>query len=125
MNNFLKNKRKRILSLIAGFSPLNVFAARTNTIDSTNIKTLIGSLTKFFNSWLIGLIVLFALVNFVYSVMQYIAASEDGGDKKEKGKKVIWGIIALFVTLSVWALVMILVRTFGLTIGGGLKGWNS
>ncbi len=95
----------------------------TRTIDSSNVKTLVESLTNVLNTWVLGILTLFALVNFIYTVVEYIAASEDS-TRKEKAKKVMWGLIGLFVILSVWSLVAVLANTFGVTMGGRLKGWN-
>lgn len=57
---------------------------------------------------LIGLAVLL----FAYGVFRYIGA---GGDEKRlsEGKQlVLWGVIALFVTVSFWGLVNLLLNTF-------------
>jgi hypothetical protein len=58
---------------------------------------------------LIGL----AVVIFIYGVITTILA--EGGEKKEDGKKfMFWGIIGIFVMVSVWGLVAILKNTFKL-----------
>ena len=114
--------------LLSFYLPLVSFAAGgtqyTRTIDSTNAKSFVNSLTGVLRTWGIRMLVLFALVNFIYVTVQYIAADEST-DKKEKGQRVVWGVIALFVMLSVWALVGVIANTFGLTEGGTLEGWNS
>ncbi len=123
-------RRRYLYKCITGVSsflfPLVSLAKKgeyTRTIDSSNLKTLVVSLTEVLNTWVLGLLTLFALVNVIYSVVEYIAASEDS-TRKEKGRKVMWGIIGLFVILSVWSLVAVLANTFGVTMGGRLEGWN-
>ena len=62
---------------------------------------------------LLPLIIAAAVVYFIYGVARYVLAGSD--DAKEAAKqKIIWGIIALFVMISVWGLVNILVNTFNL-----------
>ncbi len=59
------------------------------------------------------LLIAAAVVWFVYGLFQLFLAADD--EKKEKAKNtVIWGVIALFVMVSVWGLVNILVGTFNL-----------
>ena len=57
------------------------------------------------------LIISLAVVWFVWNVFRYMIAG--GEDEKTKAKKeMIWGIVALFVMVSVWGLVGILQATF-------------
>lgn len=59
---------------------------------------------------LIGLGVLY----FIWGVVQYVASGDDK-ERREKGrKKIVFGIIAIFVMFSVWGLVNILGRSLGL-----------
>lgn len=62
----------------------------------------------------IGLAILF----FLYGVLAYVTAG-DSEEKRKKGRdRMIYGIIGIFVMVSVWGLVNILINTFGL---GGLN----
>ena len=61
-----------------------------------------------------------ALVYFLWGVIKYIRASGDE-DKQQAQKMVIYGIIGLFVMVAVWGLVQVLVSTFNLPEGSGLK----
>jgi len=93
-------------------------------IDSQDLGTLFSSLGRVLSTWVLSLLVLFALINFIYAVVQYIASSEDASDKGEKKQKVIWGIIGLFIILSLWSLVFVISNTFGIQMGGKLEGWK-
>ncbi len=58
----------------------------------------------------IPIIIGLAVLVFIWGVLQYVVSKEDAG--KEDGKKyMLWGIIALFVMVSVWGLVNLLQRT--------------
>jgi len=63
------------------------------------------------------LIIAIAVVYFVYGIFTYVVAVDD--EKKGAAKdKIIYGIVGLFIMISVWGLVNILVRTFGLSNTG-------
>jgi phosphatidylglycerophosphatase A len=58
------------------------------------------------------LVLALALLFFFWGVAKFIL-NADNDEKRTEGKKVmIWGIIALFVMVSVWGLVNILANTF-------------
>lgn len=62
---------------------------------------------------LVPLLIGLAVVVFIYGVL--ILMFSEGGEKKEEGKQyMLWGIIGIFVMVSVWGLVNILKGTFGL-----------
>ncbi len=60
------------------------------------------------------LLILFASAVFAWGVTQYILNAENEA-KREKGKQfMIWGLISLFVIVSIWGLVHMLAGDFGL-----------
>jgi hypothetical protein len=61
---------------------------------------------------LMYLLVSGAVVYFMWGVIQYINRGEDEGARKEGANKMWYGIVGLFVILSVWGLVNILDTTF-------------
>jgi len=61
---------------------------------------------------LIVLIIALALIYFLWGMANFILHADDE-QARSKGKQVmVWGIIALFVMVSVWTLVKILQNTF-------------
>lgn len=59
---------------------------------------------------IIPIIIGLAVLVFVWGILQYVVSKEDTG--KADGKKyMLWGIIALFVMVSVWGLVNLLQKT--------------
>ena len=65
-------------------------------------------------SQVIILLVAFAVVFFLYGILKYITAGDDE-EKRTKMKNVmIYGIIGLFVMISFWGIVNILINTFEL-----------
>lgn len=90
------------------FVAIPALAAATTFKELVN-GILIGGILRPLVPLLIGL----AVVLFIYGVI--ITMLSEGGDKKEEGKQfMIWGIVGIFVMVSVWGLVNILKDTFDL-----------
>ncbi len=62
----------------------------------------------------VPLLIAIAVVAFIWGVISQVL-NPDNEEKKKQGKQfMIWGIIALFVIISIWGLVGILSKTIGL-----------
>ena len=94
--------------------------AQTETTGISACSDLAGSgfsgvvscITGFINT-AIGLIIAAAVLYIVWGAFTMIRSEE----KREEGKKIImYGIIGLFVMISIWGFVNILDRTFGLSL---------
>lgn len=74
---------------------------------------------------LIPMLVSLAVLLFLWGVLKYVFAKSDG-DKKDARNFMIWGIVGLFVMVSVWGLVRILgdvVFGSGKATGPGTMPW--
>jgi len=77
------------------------------------LGVLFNFITCIISKSVIPLIFALAITMFVWGIVQYVINTDDEA-KKQKGKQfMIWGIIALTVMVSVWGLVGILGKTFG------------
>ena len=106
---------KKILSLLIPIiSPIAVFAA-----DAPVARTVDGLLNWFIYlaSRALPLLMLAALVLFLFGIVKRFFWSSDSADKSEAGKYILWGIVALFVMVSVWGLVNLLRQSFNLDNG--------
>lgn len=56
-----------------------------------------------------------AVIYFLVGVLKYIQSADNEEKRKEGTMMMTYGIIALFVMVSLWGLVGVLDRTFGLT----------
>jgi len=103
--------RSRISSLIIGFGVLAApLIAQAQNIES--VTSLVSSLVNYSIGILIGV----AIIAFFYGLIKYLF--NQTGEEKGKGAKImIWGILALFIMLSIFGLVRLLQNTFG--VGGG------
>ena len=81
------------------------FSSLDNALDS-----IVSIMTR-----LVALVIGLAVLFFIWAVFRYVGS---GGDEKERAEArglVVWGIVAIFVMVSVWGLVRILDSTFNLT----------
>lgn len=60
------------------------------------------------------MLVTLAVVIFIIGIVKYIAGGDEVAKREEGRKFMIYGIIALFVMVSVWGLVGIIKGTFGI-----------
>ncbi|XKT74179.1 MAG: pilin [Patescibacteria group bacterium UBA2163] len=63
------------------------------------------------------IVVALALLYFFWGLAQYILNAGDENKKKEGREIMIWGIIALFVMVSIWGIVNVIQDTFDLRGG--------
>ncbi len=100
--------RKVLAGLMASFLPAIAFAQYTPNQGVTGLIAFAHSLVN----QILPLIIAIAVVYFIWQVFTYaIAANEE--DKGKAKTHMIWGIVGIFVMVSVWGLVGILVSTFG------------
>lgn len=86
---------------------------------SVALAQTVGGILALVKTWidfLLPVLVTLALLGFFWGLVQYIWG---GAESKEKGRdRMIWGVIALFVMVSVWGLVALIGNTFGIQRGG-------
>lgn len=61
---------------------------------------------------IIGILIVLATVVFLWGIVRYLSAGDDTEKLKEARRFIIWGIVGLFVMISVWGLVQLLNNTF-------------
>ena len=84
------------------FSPLISWAA-------DNVLGIISKIEEIFTA-VVPLIASLAVIYFLWTTAQYIL--KEGEEKNEARSHMIWGIVILFVMISIWGLVAILTNTF-------------
>lgn len=103
---------KKFIILALAFVP--AFASAQNL---GNIQNLMNSFRNIVDLAL-PIVVALALLAFFWGLAKFIFASGDE-DKRDDGKRImIWGVIALFVMVSVWGLVRFVGQAFGIEQGG-------
>lgn len=112
MSNFLHSKMGIWAIVFAFLAPIVVFAQTPRTFSG-----LVYMLISFINP-LAGILMAVALLIFFWGIVQYIYSG--GSEGHEHGRQLmVWGIVALFVMVSIWGLARILTATF---FGGSSSG---
>jgi len=104
---------------IAGASfllPAIAFAQVPTGTYLSGLLSVITTLIRTATPVVIGLAMLF----FLYGLMKFVLAAGNE-EAKDTGKRImIWGIISLFVMVSVWGLVQLLNQETGVGAGGSV-----
>ncbi len=95
------------------------FSGAALTLGTLGLPALAGAadlngtlvfLSNFFNG-LIGLFVTLAIVVFFWGIIKYLW-SQDSENAHEGLKIMFWGLIAIFVMVSIWGIIRLLQSTF-------------
>ncbi len=101
---------------LAAAAPLSVFAVETSFLGQTSG---LGGTALLFNgvlTWAVPTLIACAVVYFLYGVLMYVIMGDDE-EKKEKAKStILYGIVGIFVMVSVYGLVRLVQSTFGVGI---------
>lgn len=95
--------------IIAGIAVLAPAAVGAQAI--TDVNTLTYKLTNIGNT-IIEILIAFAVLYIIFQTVRFIMKGDSPDERKEIGKGIMWGIVGLFVILSIWGLVNILSNTF-------------
>ena len=95
--------------------PLVVLAQSGATAKTAeNAGTFLGRVSSIF-SLLVPIFITLAVLYFFWGLIEYLMG---GADKKEEGRSImIWGIVVIFIMVSVFGIVQLLANTFGLGLG--------
>ncbi len=84
---------------------------------STNIKKfadVFNLASCVINSFLITIAVTFATIYFIWGVVQYVLSPDSVEERKKSKQVMLWGILSLFVIVSVWGIVAAVRSLFGI-----------
>lgn len=97
-------------------APISAFAVETTFVGQSRG---LGGTALLFNdmlNWAVPTLIACAVVYFLYGVLQYVIMGDDE-EKKEKAKTtILYGIVGIFVMVSVYGLVKLVQNTFGVGI---------
>ncbi len=102
-------KKISLLALVFAFPMISMAVPATDTSIFTNIGTILGRI--------VPILLTLAVIYFFYGLGTYILGAGDE-ESKSKGRGImIWGVVALFVMVSVWGLVGVLGEVSGVGAG--------
>jgi hypothetical protein len=84
----------------------------------TAIETLIGRFVDIIVNPLILLVFAAGFFLFVWGLVQFLFHLDEGGKHDEGVKHMMWGIVGMFVMVSVYGIIMLMNNTFSLGIFG-------
>ncbi len=94
------------------------FVTSAAALELSGITTAISSVITVMNK-VVPLLIGLAVLVFLWGVLKYvIAGSDDAGKRTEARGFMIWGIVSIFIMVSVWGLVGILQTSFGVSSTG-------
>lgn len=107
-NQRLSNLNSNLNDPLSGFNP--------NSLGGNNqdFKGILELITSSILNPLVALFLGIALIYFMWGVLTYVRRGESEGDRAKGIQMMTYGIIAIFVMVSVWGLVYILINTFNL-----------
>lgn len=103
---------KKVILAALTFAPVFAFAQTLG-----NIETLVKSIGRVV-SVALPIVVALALIGFFWGLVKFIFAQGSEEAKADAKKIMLWGLIALFVMVSVWGLVKFIGTAFGIPEGG-------
>lgn len=103
---------KKFIILALALAPMAASAQELGNLE--NLLEAVKRLVEL----ALPLVVALALLGFFWGLAKFIFA-QGNEDKKEDGKRImIWGVVALFVMVSVWGLVGFIGEALGIGAGG-------
>lgn len=107
-------KIKKYILMAMALAPSLAFARSISDIISGTIRPIIDIV--------VPLLIAVAVVIFLYGVVRYMTSGSDDEKRKEARSVMLYGIIGLFVMVSIWGLVSILSDTLGLNTSVNIPG---
>jgi uncharacterized membrane protein len=103
---------KKIISFLTLVSlfPLSA-GAQGSVTDFKSLMQLFLNLLATFMSLLYAA----AFATFFWGIVQYIFNTDDPTARQKGTQWMVWSVVALFVMVTLWGIIGLLVRTFGIT----------
>ncbi|MCC7470017.1 MAG: hypothetical protein IT284_02680 [Bacteroidetes bacterium] len=116
----MRKIRLALVSFISIFTPILAFAQGNSSggnacdFEITSIAMVFHLFGCILSVAVLPLLVTVAVVVFIIGVIKYISKGDESKSREEGQKFMLYGIIGLFVMVSIWGLVGIIQGTFGL-----------
>ena len=84
-------------------------------MNATLSTPIVQSLFNVLINPLVKLIFAGAVFYFIWGVFKYIRAADDPAERIQGGKHIMYGILGIFIMISVWGIISVLRSTLGVT----------
>jgi len=81
------------------------------------MQNLIFNINQQIVNPLIGLLFAAGFVLFLYGVFKFIAGADNESDRETGKQHMVWGVIGMFIMISVFGIMGMIVNTFGIDKG--------
>jgi hypothetical protein len=78
------------------------------------LRTLLEKINEQILNPLIVLMFALALVLFLWGATRFIWKNDSDEERRTGAQHMLWGVFGMFIMVSVWAILWIIVNTFGL-----------
>lgn len=82
---------------------------------SSEIKQLISNINTQIIKPIILLLFVLALVLFFWGLADFIRGGDNEEAKKTGREHMMWGIVGIFIMVGAWGIILIVLKTFGIT----------
>jgi hypothetical protein len=79
------------------------------------MPAIIGKINQFILNPIITLLFAVAFLYFFWGIFQFVSSETADAKRDEGKKKIIFGIIGLFVMVSAYGIIRLILATFGIT----------
>ncbi len=79
-----------------------------------NIYGLLNNVVQYILQPIVVLLFAIALTVFFYGIVKFIRDTGNGGDVEDGKRSIFWGIVGMFIMVSVYGIIRVLLRTFGI-----------
>lgn len=108
--------KRFLFTLSLGALPFSAFAQRPNFEYIGSGVTQLGNIVNI----VIPVLIAIAVIYFIWQVIRFVIATDEEG-KKEAKSKIVYGVIGLFVIVTIWGLVFLLGSILGINRGQNLN----
>lgn len=105
---------------VALLAPYATRAQGLQTADLAYIEDAVNMVQGLVEQ-LVPLAIAIGLLFFIWGLVQFIASLGDEESKEVGKRRMVWGVMALFVIVSVWGLVGLLNQITGVEQGGDVE----
>jgi hypothetical protein len=110
---------KKLLYTALTLSPVLAFAQTVATVEG-NVKGLLGSVKNIINA-LFPVLMALAVLYFFWGLVNYVKSAGDEKARDAGKGQMIWGIIALFIMVSLFGILAWVQSATGLTQGTSIS----
>ena len=82
-------------------------------VAEASIETLVQSVNRVIINPIIILLFALAVVYFIYGILQYLMSPDNEEIRQSSKKHMLWGIIGMFIMVSVFGIMNIILNTIG------------